>query len=63
MLGTGQMYTQQTLGQPHLCCHTHYCFLWKGDASKKGLGRKVNSVLENEISTASKEDLDTGVKS
>lgn len=40
MPGTGQMYTQQTLSQPHLCCHTHYCFLRKGDAGKKGVGQE-----------------------
>lgn len=40
MPGTGQMYTQQTLSQPHLCCHTQYCFLRKGDAGKKGVGQE-----------------------
>lgn len=40
MLGTGQVYTEQTWSEPDLCHYTHHCFPWKGDAGKEEVGQE-----------------------
>lgn len=40
MLGTGQVYTEQTWSEPDLCHNTHHCFPWKTDAGKEEVGQE-----------------------